>query len=97
MQKEDNNERVTLLKQEVSKMLNETEGLLEQLELVDILQRLGVSYHFDREIKKILTNVHVKNVRAHKNGVGRKRWEDLYATALEFRLLRQHGFNITQG
>lgn len=97
MQKEDNIERVELLKQEVTKMLNETEGLLEQLELVDILQRLGVSYHFEREIKNILTNVHVKNVRSHQNRKDRKRWEDLYATALEFRLLRQHGFNISQG
>nr|AAM62867.1 unknown [Arabidopsis thaliana] len=95
--KEDNVERVTLLKQEVSKMLNETEGLLEQLELIDTLQRLGVSYHFEQEIKKTLTNVHVKNVRAHKNRIDRNRWGDLYATALEFRLLRQHGFSIAQG
>lgn len=96
MQKEaDNIERVMLLKQEVSKMLNETEGLLEQLELVDTLQRLGVSYHFEREIKKTLTNVHVKHVRAHKKRIDR--WEDLYATALEFRLLRQHGFSIAEG
>ncbi|AEE83794.1 terpene synthase 03 [Arabidopsis thaliana] len=94
--KEDNVERVTLLKQEVSKMLNETEGLLEQLELIDTLQRLGVSYHFEQEIKKTLTNVHVKNVRAHKNRIDRNRWGDLYATALEFRLLRQHGFSIAQ-
>ncbi|CAH2078848.1 unnamed protein product [Thlaspi arvense] len=93
--KEDSTERVQLLKEEVRNMLNETEGLLQQLELVDTLQRLGVSYHFEREIKKILTNVHVKTVR-HKNRVDRKRYEWLYATALEFRLLRQHGFSIAQ-
>ncbi|KFK22267.1 hypothetical protein AALP_AAs66747U002400 [Arabis alpina] len=94
--REDNtDERAKLLKQEVSKMFNETEGLLEQLELVDTLQRLGVFYHFEHEIKKILTNVHVRNVR-HENGIDRKRSEDLYATALEFRLLRQHGFSIAQ-
>ncbi|CAN8274846.1 unnamed protein product [Cochlearia groenlandica] len=91
--REENIERVKFLKQEVSKMLNETEGLLEQLELVDTLQRLGVSYHFEREIKKILTNVHVKNVRCGKRVDG-KRPVDLYATSLEFRLLRQHGFNV---
>lgn len=97
MQREDNiDERVKLLKQEASKILNETEGLLEQLELVDTLQRLGVSYHFEHEIKKILKNVHVKNLR-HGNEIDRKRWENLYATALEFRLLRQHGFSIAQG
>ncbi|CDY72187.1 BnaAnng40250D [Brassica napus] len=93
--KEDKIERAKLLKQEVSRMLDETEGLLEQLELVDNLQRLGISYHFEREIKKILTNVHVRHVR-HRKRVDRKRSEDLYATALKFRLLRQHGFNIAQ-
>lgn len=96
MQKEDKIERAKLLKQEVSRMLDETEGLLEQLELVDNLQRLGISYHFEREIKKILTNVHVRHVR-HRKRVDRKRSEDLYATALMFRLLRQHGLNIAQG
>ncbi|KAF3571063.1 hypothetical protein F2Q69_00060125 [Brassica cretica] len=93
--KEDKIERAKLLKQEVSRMLDETEGLLEQLELVDNLQRLGISYHFEREIKKILTNVHVRHV-GHRKRVDRKRSEDLYATALKFRLLRQHGFNIAQ-
>ncbi|EOA16341.1 hypothetical protein CARUB_v10004490mg [Capsella rubella] len=88
--------RAKLLTNQVSKMLNETEGLPEQLELVDILQRLGVSYNFEGEIKKILTNVHRKNVRADKSQMDQKRWEDLYATALEFRLLRQHGFDIAQ-
>ncbi|VVA93393.1 unnamed protein product [Arabis nemorensis] len=93
--KDNIDERVKLLQQEVRKMLNETKVLLEQLELVDTLQRLGVSYHFEHEIKNILTNVHVKILR-HENGIERKRSEDLYTNALEFRLLRQHGFSIAQ-
>ncbi|XP_010514205.1 PREDICTED: beta-myrcene/(E)-beta-ocimene synthase 2, chloroplastic [Camelina sativa] len=84
-----------VLKQIVKKMLDavETKSRLEQLELVDDLQKLGVSYYFELEINNILTNFH------HENG--KNTWkcdkeEDLHATALEFRLLRQHGFDVSE-
>lgn len=65
---------------------------LKQLELVDVMQRLGISYQFESEIKEIL-------VRIYKNIYEDDTWKikNLYATALEFRLLRKHGFNISQG
>lgn len=59
---------------------------LDQLELIDQLQRVGLDYHFQDEIKHILNNIH--NVTWDKN---------LHATALEFRLLRQHGHYISAG
>ncbi|XP_010425234.1 PREDICTED: 1,8-cineole synthase 1, chloroplastic-like [Camelina sativa] len=82
-----------LLKRKVKRMLHVTKSRLEQLELIDDLQKLGVSYHFELEINNILTYFHLKN--------GRNIWkcdkeEDFHATALEFRLLRQHGFDVSE-
>lgn len=84
-----------LLKNKVREMLDvEKTSCLEQLELIDDLQKLGVSYHFELEINKILTDFHHKNGR---NVLERNKEEDLHATALEFRLLRQHGFDVSEG
>ncbi|VVA32546.1 PREDICTED: (-)-germacrene D synthase [Prunus dulcis] len=58
-----------------------------QLKLIDAVQRLGVAYHFEREIEEALQRVHVTY---HDYDGG-----DLYAVALGFRLLRQHGFNVS--
>ncbi|XP_010550150.1 PREDICTED: 1,8-cineole synthase 1, chloroplastic-like [Tarenaya hassleriana] len=85
--------KANLLKQEVKKRLDETEGPLQQLELIDTLQRLGLSYHFDNEITTILTKIHEGRTN---NAVTSHKIEDLNATALEFRLLRQHGFFVSQ-
>ncbi|KFK35063.1 hypothetical protein AALP_AA5G230300 [Arabis alpina] len=80
-----------LLKNKVRKMLdNEKESFLEQLELIDDLQKLGVSYHFELEINNILTDIYQENVR----NVSKE--EDTHAMALEFRLLRQHGFDVSE-
>ncbi|PHT98657.1 Myrcene synthase, chloroplastic [Capsicum chinense] len=75
------------LKKEVKIMLsNRNMKKLKQLEIIDNLQRLGLCYHFEDEIYSILNNL---------SGKTSKR-DHLYAKALEFRLLRQHGFNISQ-
>ena len=65
---------------------------LRQLELVDKLQRLGLSYHFQIEINQILENMNEK----FENGKDLE-WNNLYATALHFRILRQHGYYIPEG
>ena len=60
---------------------------LAQLGHIDILQRLGLSYHFEKEINKILNDFDRDIV-----------WKDnLYATALKFRLLRQYQYQVPQG
>ena len=68
------------------------ENPLAQLEQINALQRLGLSYHFEDEIKRILNVIY--NNHSHKDA-----WKknNLYATALEFKLLRQHGYNTHSG
>ncbi|KAL8107951.1 hypothetical protein AgCh_024383 [Apium graveolens] len=72
------------LKEEVRMILKNVVEPLDQLELIDQLQRVGLDYHFQDEIRLILNNI--QNVTWDKN---------LHATALEFRLLRQHGHYIS--
>ncbi|KAJ0081031.1 hypothetical protein Patl1_11585 [Pistacia atlantica] len=72
-------------------MLNSVDPL-HQLELIDDLERLGVSYHFQEEIKRILNKIHNNNSSNYN-----KRKESLHVVALEFRLLRQHGYDIPTG
>nr|GMD26010.1 terpene synthase 10-like [Ipomoea batatas] len=83
------------LKERVKDMLkNEEMKELEKMEMIDELQRLGCSYHFEDEIKAALMDVYMKSSNSYKSSSEEK---DLYATALQFRLLRQNGYNISQG
>ncbi|KAL0384407.1 UNVERIFIED_CONTAM: (-)-alpha-terpineol synthase [Sesamum radiatum] len=70
----------------------------ELLEVIDELQRVGICYHFEDEINQILGCLYEKKYAVGKNNSDSERKErDLYTTALEFRLLRQHGFIVSQG
>ena len=73
-------------------LIGKDEKPMDQLVTIDLLQRLGVSYDFEDEIKSILDC-------RYKNYDRNNMWkaENLYATALEFRLLRQHGHKVPQG
>ncbi|WCJ22052.1 Myrcene synthase chloroplastic [Euphorbia peplus] len=86
--------RIRKLKEQVKMMLVKCKTPLDQLELIDILQRLGLAYHFQDQILQILTTIF--NNKQHSDiyiDISMK--NDLHATALEFRLLRQHGFDIS--
>lgn len=92
-QKDTHKMRVSELVAQVKLILDEDMENVQQLELIDILQKMGISYHFENEINRILDNIYVK--KYYKNYHAEER--ELYTTALEFRLLRQHGFSISQG
>ncbi|KAF8409091.1 hypothetical protein HHK36_005164 [Tetracentron sinense] len=76
------------LRGDVRTLFNNTVEPLARLELVDVLQRLGLAYHFEEEIKRTLETVYTSSNKWSK--------EDLYATSLHFRLLRQHGYQVPQ-
>ncbi|KAL6571240.1 hypothetical protein OROHE_002883 [Orobanche hederae] len=73
----------------VKKLLEEESSWFRQLELIDDLQRLGLSYHFEDEIRQILSCIYFDEKYGKKL--------DLYSTSLCFRLLRQHGFKVSEG
>nr|Q2XSC4.1 RecName: Full=Exo-alpha-bergamotene synthase; Short=LaBERS; AltName: Full=Trans-alpha-bergamotene synthase [Lavandula angustifolia]ABB73046.1 trans-alpha-bergamotene synthase [Lavandula angustifolia] len=76
------------LKIEVKMMMDEATDELEQLELINDLQRLGISYHFKDGIAKMLNNIYKSDSKYME--------KDLHLTALKFRLLRQHGYRVPQ-
>lgn len=83
--------RASELKEEVRLMFNNQVGPLDQLELIDDLQKLGLAYHFQEDINCTLKMIH--NGRINDDN----REKDLHATALEYRLLRQHGYYTSPG
>ncbi|KAK9151983.1 hypothetical protein Syun_010292 [Stephania yunnanensis] len=80
-------EEVEKLKEEVKKTLKETKNEpLTQMNLIDTLQHLGLEYHFELEIEEAIKELY------HDDNVFQK-VDDLYTTAMHFRLLRQQGYN----
>lgn len=62
-----------------------------KLHLIDVVQRLGVAYHFEKEIKDELEKLldHLDNDSTID--------DDSYTLSLRFRLLRQQGIRISCG
>nr|J7LQ09.1 RecName: Full=Trans-alpha-bergamotene synthase; AltName: Full=Terpene synthase 7; Short=LdTPS7 [Phyla dulcis]AFR23371.1 trans-alpha-bergamotene synthase [Phyla dulcis] len=82
------------LKWQVKVIIKETKQRLDQLDLIDNIQRLGISHHFRDEIQRVLQNIYEKmRVECPDRMLMEK---DLYSTSLQFRLLRQHGYHVSQ-
>ncbi|KAH0703055.1 hypothetical protein KY285_017333 [Solanum tuberosum] len=62
------------------------------LELVDEIDKFGLTNYFDVQTKAALE----KTIMCMKSSSSTKENKDLYATALCFRLLRQHGYYASQ-
>ncbi|XP_060672619.1 valencene synthase-like [Ziziphus jujuba] len=91
-------EHIEKMQQKVEELKEEVKGLvmtysqknpLQKLELIDAIQRLGVSYHFEREINEVLEKIY------SSYGFRDEEDDDLYTISLWFRLLRQHGYYIS--
>ncbi|MFQ6669277.1 hypothetical protein Gotur_034597 [Gossypium turneri] len=65
-----------------------TDKPYQNLDIIDAIQRLGVAYHFEKEIEDALDIIyhhHCNNAQID---------DDLYTASVRFRLLREHGFNV---
>ncbi|KAK8272346.1 hypothetical protein V6Z12_D11G325000 [Gossypium hirsutum] len=79
------------LKQKVRRMLvTNMDKPSQKLHIIDAVKRLGVAYHFEKEIEDALEVIYDH----YCNHIQIDDDEDLYTTAVRFRLLREHGFNV---
>ncbi|XP_058729586.1 tricyclene synthase TPS4, chloroplastic-like [Vicia villosa] len=76
------------LQEEVRRMINEENE--EILELIENVKRLGLSYHFEKEIKEALDRF--LSLEKYSDTVIEK---DLHETALKFKLLREYGYDVS--
>jgi (-)-germacrene D synthase len=82
-------------KEEVRKIfLSSWNDIAQKLNFIDSLQRLGISYHFEREIDEALEQIH--NTFTDNKEITTKEGS-LHFLALAFRLLRQNGHHISSG
>lgn len=88
MSEESIKQRVMELVKEVKLFLKTCDTQLQELELIDALERLGVAYHFEKEIDEALCRIHSEYSTDD---------DDLNSVALRFRLLRQHGYHASSG
>ena len=92
MQVETLQEKATRLEEEVRRMINRVDvEPLTTLELIDNVHRLGLSYKFQRDINSAL-----ERTLGYLN-LNHETMKNLHVTALSFRLLRQNGFDVSQG
>uniref|UniRef100_A0A2C9VG41 Terpene synthase N-terminal domain-containing protein n=1 Tax=Manihot esculenta TaxID=3983 RepID=A0A2C9VG41_MANES len=82
--------KVEVLKEMVKDMLLfSKEDLIKNIEFINLLCRLGVSYHFEKEVEKQVDYIFNVFHGAIDNNY------DLHTVALLFRVLRQHGYKIS--
>ena len=63
-----------------------------KLELIEDVKRLGLSYHFEKEIKDVIQKFLSLNMYG-----GTTIHRSLHEVALSFRLLREYGYNVSAG
>ncbi|CAK9178940.1 unnamed protein product [Ilex paraguariensis] len=84
-------ERSKELEDEVRIMIgNKGARPLTLLQLIDDVERLGLGYRFSKDITAALDRI----IAMEGSNVGVEK--SIHATALKFRLLRQHGYDVSQ-
>ncbi|CAL9152024.1 unnamed protein product [Musa hybrid cultivar] len=89
---EDNARRMGKLTEDVKQLIYRKKGIEDQLQLIDHLRQLGAAYHFKEDIKDALWTIYDS-----MEEVSMLLKVNLHATALMFRLLREHGFAVSEG
>ncbi|KAL8521891.1 hypothetical protein ACS0TY_012154 [Phlomoides rotata] len=85
-------EEIESLKEEIRSFIVASDGrkMEERLNLIDNIERLGVAYHFEKEIDEQIQEFYNAYPTLEND-------DDLHTVALYFRLLRQHGHDISTG
>jgi len=87
--------QVQMQKEDVRKIFQSSiNNISQQLNFIDSLQRLGISYHFEHEIDEELEQI--KNSFNNNKEITTKE-HGLHFLALAFRLLRHKGHRISSG
>ncbi|OAY64176.1 Myrcene synthase, chloroplastic [Ananas comosus] len=81
--------QIEKLKENVKQLMYKKDEPAAKLKLVDALQRLGIAYHFEKEIKNMLSSISIDDAKVAFE-------EDIFLMALLFRLLRENGFSVSQ-
>ncbi|XP_047956328.1 germacrene A synthase-like isoform X2 [Salvia hispanica] len=82
---------VEVMKKDVRSLLTAPQTkMIDTMNLINTLERLGISYHFENEIEEKLQQFFHLNTNYHDDEA-----YDLYTVALHFRLFRQHGHRIS--
>ncbi|KAK1396209.1 hypothetical protein POM88_006072 [Heracleum sosnowskyi] len=83
-------QQVNELKEYVKRLIHaETDVPLAKMELLDTVQRLGLNYRFQNDVKQAVDVIYNDSTNAWLS-------DDLYSTALRFRILRDHGYTVSQ-
>ncbi|KAF3341048.1 alpha-humulene synthase-like protein [Carex littledalei] len=80
-------ERANELKEEVRTIIKSATDTFERMNLIDTIGRLGIGYHFEKEINEVLTSLNDAKFGSNNKLI--------HEVALRFRLLRQHGFHVS--
>ncbi|KAL6639376.1 hypothetical protein ACP70R_023106 [Stipagrostis hirtigluma subsp. patula] len=78
-------ERANRLKEDVSGLFEACEDVVEKMNLVDVIQRLGIDHHFKEQITTALCSIQSADFNS----------TNLHDISLRFHLLRKHGFWVS--
>ncbi|CAN4108288.1 unnamed protein product [Withania somnifera] len=85
-------QEIETLKEQTWSMLSAACGktLADKLNLIDIVERLGLAYHFEKQIEDMLDQIYEADPKSEAHECN-----DLNTLSVQFRILRQHGYNIS--